>query len=230
MDNKKIEQQILEINQKLDFITEQMQIQQEKNREFQDLKADLNIIAKDIFETAVVELEDVAPYFDSTDMIHLMKKFLRNIRSINQMFDYVEGAYDLFRDVKPLSKDIFNELMEKLHELDQKGLFQFTGELVKIFDTILTEFSVDDVKMLRENAVSILLTVKSMTQPDMLSSMNNALGFFKKMDIEVDKDVSLFELMKKARDPEVKKGMYFMLEFVKNMAQTENSTQLTPNK
>ena len=226
MDNKKIEQQILEINQKLDFITEQMQIQQEKNREFQDLKADLNIIAKDIFETAVVELEDVAPYFDSTDMIHLMKKFLRNIRSINQMFDYVEGAYDLFRDVKPLSKDIFNELMEKLHELDQKGLFQFTGELVKIFDTILTEFSVDDVKMLRENAVSILLTVKSMTQPDMLSSMNNALGFFKKMDIEVDKDISLFELMKKARDPEVKKGMYFMLEFVKNMAQTEN--KLTP--
>ena len=40
------------MNQKLDFITEQMKIQQEKNREFQDLKADLNIIAKDIFETA----------------------------------------------------------------------------------------------------------------------------------------------------------------------------------
>lgn len=226
MDNKKIEQQILEMNQKLDFITEQMQIQQEKNREFQDLKADLNIIAKDIFETAVVELEDVAPYFDSTDMIHLMKKFLRNIRSINHMFDQVEGAYDLYQDIRPLSKDIFNELMEKLNELDKKGLFQFMGELVKIVDTVITEFDVEDVAMLRESVVSILLTVKSMTQPEMLSSMNNALGFFSKMDIEVDRDVSLFDLMKKARDPEVKKGMYFMLEFVKNMAQTANN--LTP--
>ena len=225
--NKKIEQQILEMNQKLDFITEQMKIQQEKNREFQDLKADLNIIAKDIFETAVVEMEDIAPYFDTNDLMHLGKKFLRNIRSINHMFDQLEGAYDLYQDIRPLSKDIFNELMEKLHELDQKGLFSFMGELAKIVDTIITEFSVDDVTLLRENIVSILLTVKSMTQPEMLKSMNNALEFFKKMDIEVDKDISIFELMKKARDPEVKKGMYFMLEFVKNMAQTE--TQLTQN-
>ena len=100
-------------------------------------------------------------------------------------------------------------------------MMAFGRELSQVVDTIVTEFSVEDVVMLRENIVSIILTVKSMTQPEMLNSANNALGFFKKMDIDVDQDISIFQLIKKAKDPEVKKGLYFMLEFVKNMAQKD---------
>jgi uncharacterized protein YjgD (DUF1641 family) len=38
------------------------------------------------------------------------------------------------------------------------------------------------------------------------------------MDIVVDKDISYRQLIKDLRDPEVKRGLAFMLEFVKNMA------------
>ena len=133
----------------------------------------------------------------------------------------MESAQDLFNDITPLGKQVFDNLMEKMDEADKKGYFEFGRELSQVVDTIVTEFSVEDVVMLRENIVSIILTVKSMTQPEMLNSANNALGFFKKMDIDVDQDISIFQLIKKAKDPEVKKGLYFMLEFVKNMAQKE---------
>jgi uncharacterized protein YjgD (DUF1641 family) len=58
----------------------------------------------------------------------------------------------------------------------------------------------------------------------MLNTMNNALEFFKKMDIVIDRDISYRALYKQIKDPEVKKGMFFMLEFVKNMAHQRPGT------
>jgi len=96
-------------------------------------------------------------------------------------------------------------------------------------DTVVTSFTVEDIRLLRENITSILLTVKNMTQPQMLSIIDNALGFFNKMDITVEKDVSYFQIMKELRNPEVKQGMIFMLEFIKSMAKP-NKNLLTENQ
>jgi uncharacterized protein YjgD (DUF1641 family) len=102
--------------------------------------------------------------------------------------------------------------------MDKKGYFEFFKESVQIVDTVVTSFSIEDVRLLRENIASILLTVKDMTQPEMLNTINNALSFFRKMDIEVEKDISYFQIMREMRNPEVKQGIVFMLEFLKNMA------------
>ncbi|HHJ53484.1 MAG TPA: hypothetical protein ENJ89_09845, partial [Caldithrix abyssi] len=76
MEQKKIEQEIAEIHNKLDFITRQLQENRKHNQEIQELKNDLAVIGKDMFDAAVEELEDVAPYFDTKDLIHLVKKLL----------------------------------------------------------------------------------------------------------------------------------------------------------
>jgi uncharacterized protein YjgD (DUF1641 family) len=222
MANNNIEQQLSVINQKLDTINEQMEQYQLRQRELQELKNDLTIIGKDIFNAAIEELNDVAPYFDSSDLVFLFKKLLRNTRNINQILTQMESAEDLFNDLKPLSKKIFDDLLQTLNELDRKGYFEFLKESFKIFDTVVTSFTIDDVKLLRENIASILLTVKSMTQPEMLATINNALGFFRKMDIEIEKEkMSYFAIFKQLKDPEVKRGFVFMLEFVKSMANAQ---------
>ena len=226
MSNAEISKQLEDINLKLNTISQQMIETQKRQKEFDELKADMAIIGKDIFNSAVEELEDVAPYFDTKDLVYLMKKILRNTRNLNTMLTQMEGAADLFTDLKPLGKQMFDELMENLNEMDRKGYFEFFSEAVKIIDTVITSFNVDDVKLLKENIVSILMTVKSMTQPEMLSSANNALGFFQKMDIDVQKDISYFKLIKQLKDPEVKRGLSFMLEFVKNMAGSENTKEI----
>ena len=229
MENKNIENQLKDIQSKLDFITGQMAEYQKKQKEFQELKEDLTIIGKDIFNSMVEELDDVAPYFDTDDLIHLIKKLLRNTKNLNKILTQVESAQDLYQDIQPLTKQFFNEILETLNELDQKGYFEFFRESAKIVDTVVTSFSVEDVRLLRENIATILLTAKNMTQPEMLGTINNALGFFRKMDITVEKDISYFQIIKELRNPEVKQGIIFMLEFIKNMAKP-NQKVLTDNK
>ena len=119
-------------------------------------------------------------HFDTADLLHLLKKLLRNTRNLSNMIDQVESASDFLKDATPLGKQVVNQRMETLQELDRKGYFDFFRESMKILDTVVTTFSVEDVRLFRENVVSILLTLKNLTQPEMLSTVDNALRFFKK--------------------------------------------------
>ncbi len=224
METKAVTNQIAEINQKLDVITAYIQEQQRRQREKEELKHDLIHIGKDVFQAAVTELEEVAPYFDTQDLLHLLKTLLRNVRNLNRLLDQMESVADFVEDAKPLSKEAFAELLHKLDKLDRKGYFDFMKETAKIIDTIVTSFSVEDVRLLRENITSILLTIKSMTQPEMLSTMDNALGFYRNMDIVVESDVSFRQILRELRKPEVKRGIVFLLEFIKSMANPNGST------
>ncbi|RMF59868.1 MAG: DUF1641 domain-containing protein [Calditrichaeota bacterium] len=230
VNEKDISSQLQDIQNKLDIVVAQVEEQRRKQREMEELKHDLILIGKDAFQAAVNELEEVAPYFETADLVYLLKKLLRNTRNLTRMLEQLESISDFWEDVKPISKEAFKGLLETLDEMDRKGYFEFFTEALKIVDTIVTSFTVEDVKQLRENVTSILLTVKNLTQPDMLVTLNNAVGFYKKMDIDVKENVTFREIFKQLKDPEVKRGLVFLLEFVKSMANPTNGKAqlLTP--
>ena len=99
MEQQTIDQQLVEIHQKLDFITEYIEVEQRRKREMKELRDDLTLIGKDVFQTAVTELDDVSVHFDTEDLLSLFKKLLRNTRNLSRMLEQVEGAFDLFEDI-----------------------------------------------------------------------------------------------------------------------------------
>jgi len=219
MAEQNIELQIKEINEKLDFITAHLAEQQRWQREIRELKDDLTLIGKDIFQAATEELDEVAQHFDTTDLLYLGKKLLRNTRNLNKMLDQAESAADFFKDATPLGKQVFAQLMDTLAEFERKGYFDFAQETFKILDTIVTSFSVEDVRLLRKNIISILITVKGLTQPQMLNTVNNALGFFQKLDVDVEQKISYWQIFKEMKDPEMRRGIAFVIQFMKSMVQ-----------
>ena len=77
---------------------------------------------------------------------------------------------------------------------------------------------------------AIIITFRNMTSPEMLGSMNNALNFFQKMDVQVDKKIGYWQLMKEMHDPEFKRGLAFMINFMKNMVQTNGKSEVIHNE
>jgi uncharacterized protein YjgD (DUF1641 family) len=179
-----------------------------------------------VYQTAVVELEDVHDYLKTGDVMYLGKKLLRNVNTLTATIEQLESVRDFFNDAAPLARETFIDFMGKLDEFDRKGYFTFTNELSNVADNIVTSFSKDDVKALGDNIVTILNTVKSMTQPDMLHAVNNALNVYKKLDMEVKDDVSLFSLLKELNTPEARKGLAFAIRFLKSLATTNNTQSI----
>ncbi|HDL78892.1 MAG TPA: DUF1641 domain-containing protein [Bacteroidetes bacterium] len=225
MTDKTLEQRLNEIDQKLNFITEQMAVQARRQREMQELKDDLNRIATDAFQSAVNELEEVAPSFDSSDLLYLIKKLLRNVTNITKIIGQLESVKDFATDIAPISKQAYLDVLSQMDELDRRGYFEFLRETLKIVDNVVTSFSIEDVKALSENIVLILSTVKNLTQPEMLIALDNAVSVYKKLDISVAQKVSFLDLFKEARTPEMRQGVAFGIQFLKNLATTERSNK-----
>lgn len=226
MNEQHFQEQIDSINRKLDVILQEIELQQRHRREIEDLKDDLMRVGKDVYQTAVVELEDVHDHLKTGDILHMGKKLLRNVTTLTAMFEQLESMRDFLQDAAPLARESFIDFMNTLDEFDRKGYFDFMKELGKVADRVVTSFSPEDVKNLGDNIVTILNTVKNMTQPDMLHAVNNALNVYKKLDTEVEGDFSLLALLKEMNTPEARRGMAFAIRFLKSIA-SQNRTHAT---
>ncbi len=230
MEEKKLQTQIDVLNSKLDIILEEIEFQKRQRREIDDLKDDLMRVGKDIYETAVEELDQIHDYVNTRDILHFGKYMLRNVNTIGKVIQQLESTKDFLKDASPLIREYIIDFMAKLDEFDRKGYFEFIKESQNVVDKVVTSFTKDDIKALGDNVVTILNTVKNLTQPDMLHTINNALNVYKQLDIVVSKDVSIIKLMKELNTPEVKRGLAFAIQFLKNIANpqeqysTENKT------
>jgi uncharacterized protein YjgD (DUF1641 family) len=225
MDDKTMQTQIDEINRKLDIVIEEIELQKQRRREMDDLKDDLMRVGNDLYATTVNELEEVSDYLQTGDVLHLGKKLLRNINTFNKMFDQLESAKDFIEDATPLVRESIIDFMAKMDEFDRKGYFRLMKEMESVIDNVVTSFTVEDVRALGDNAVTILNTVKSLTQPDMLNAINNAVSVYKKLDIEIESNVSYFQLFKRMNTPEMRNGIAFGIKFLKSLAEQQYTNQ-----
>jgi len=222
MTEQKIQQQIDDINKKLDIILEEVFAQKQSRETLTDLADDLSIVGKDVFKNTVIELDKAGVELDSDAVKGTGIRLIRNINNINEFLDTLESINDFLKDASPIARQVGLDAIQKFNELDQKGYIDFFRELSKVMDNVVTHFSVQDVRDLSDNAVTILETVKEMTQPDMLSAMDNAVNVFKNLDTKDIPEYSLWKAMKEMRSPEMRKGLGFMITFLKNLAKEEN--------
>jgi uncharacterized protein YjgD (DUF1641 family) len=226
MDNN-IQAQIDQINKKLDIILEEIELQKKHRLEVEDLKDDLMRVGKDLYQTAVEELDQIHDHVNTRDILHFGKYMLRNVNTISKVVQQLESTKDFLNDAAPIIREYIVDFMAKMDEFDRKGYFEFIKESQNIVDKVVTSFSKEDVKALGDNVVTILNTIKNLTQPDMLHAINNALNVYKKLDIDVGDKVSLFSILKEMNSPEVRKGLVFALRFLKSLAERPQNNQLT---
>lgn len=217
--------QIKEINQKLDLLLENVNQQRLKSEMIEDLISDVAIIGKDAYETSVEKLEEQGVELDGDALQLMFFKMLKNIDNFSMILNMFESMVDLSKDLGPIVKQTGFDVIDKFTELDKKGYFEFFGEALKIIDNIVQHYTVEDVKMLSDNIVTIMDTVKNLTQPDMMKAMDNALTIYKNLDPTNVPEYSIWKVMKELNTPEMKRGLGFVLTFIKSLTPADENAK-----
>jgi uncharacterized protein YjgD (DUF1641 family) len=223
--DKNIQTQIDTLNDKVDLILEHVNQQRLKSQAIDDLIADVSIVGKDMYDSAVSELDNRSIEIDPEDVKMIGLKLLRNVRNINAVLDTFESTADFLKDASPIMNEMIIDMIKKLHEFDQKGYFEFFTEAGNIMDNVVTHFSREDVRLLADNIVPMLETVKSLTQPEMLKSVNNAVKIFSRLEMDSAPEYSIWKLMREMNKPEMKRAIGFMVTFMKSMSKSEEINQ-----
>lgn len=221
MADQNIQQQIDEINRKLDLILEEITLQKQSRETTEDLITDLSIIGKDVFKNAVVELDKAGVELNSDSVAGLGIRLIRNVDNLNEFLDTLESINDFLKDATPIARQIGLDSIQKMHELEQKGYFDFFRELALALDNIVLGFTKEDVKAFSDNIVTILSTIKSLTQPDMLDALNNAVKIYKNLDTRNIPEYSIWKALRELRSPEMRRALGFMITFLKNLTKEE---------
>jgi len=224
-ENVGLQEQINAMNQKLDLVLEEIQRQKQRRQEVEDLVTDLQYVGNDMFKSTVDELDHYGVELDTEALKGLFFRFIRNVGTMIELLDKAESINDLTKDLEPVITQMGMDGIKKMHELEQRGYFEFFNELSNVADNIITNFSAEDVKLLAENVVTILETVKNLTQPDMLQAINNAVLVYKNLDIQDIEEYSIWRVMKETRTAEMKKGIGFLVTFLKNISKEQNINQ-----
>jgi len=222
MEDKNIQMQIDALDKKLDLILGYVHQQKLQANMVEDLVGDLSIIGKDAYDSTVLELDKRQVELDPSELTGLAVSFLRNIGNLRTVMDTLEMAVDLGKEVGPIANEVILDFTKQMHSLEQKGYFDFIREIGPVIDNVVKGFSPQDIKELSNSIVSILSIVKEMTQPEVLSTMQNAIKAFNSMETESVPSYSVWKLMREMNSPEMKKALGYGITFMKNVSKDVN--------
>jgi len=202
------------------LLTEYAQDDQMRRRQWEELRSELTPVAQEAFATLSRELDDVRDFVEPRDVLRVSKRLARNLPAIERGLDQLESLQDLLADVGPLSGEITLNLMRLLDEFEQKGYFSFARGGVGVLDRVITSFSEDDIAQLGDNIVLILNTVKEMTQPEVMRLLQRTATHVR---TSAPTEVGLLGLMRRMRDPKVRRGLGRMFEILESMGEDDTT-------
>jgi len=213
------------LNQKIDFLTDQVMSVTNRLKAVDEFKEDFSLFAGEAFGEVVHFMRDVDYHFRSEDMVALLKKFLRNTRTIADMMDQLQSFTELMEDVTPLAKDMFHDVVLRFEQLEKDGLFNTIETMIKGMKRINANFTPEDIERMGDNHVRLLKLSNKLATPENLEKLERIANEVENIDFKADKKVSLFKVLKKARSQEVLRSLDLVLDIATIISKQDKLNQ-----
>lgn len=192
-----MDKELVELNQKMDALLIFMEDQQRRQRNFEELRDDMIPIANHMIKLTIDELAEIGTEFKSEDLLFLLKRLLRNTHLMIKLVDQLEAVMGLTEEAQILGKQMFNQVVEQLDQLEHKGYFQLAGEGLQVLDQVVEALEPEDIQKI---GASLVGAAKSFSEP------------------LPEKAPSTFSLLLQMNDPQVRLGLARTLNLLKSLA------------
>lgn len=189
MEEIAIQNQINELNNKVDTLLEYIIAQNKKNQAIDDFIDDAYKVGIDLFKTSAVELDNNGVEVDMDEVKILIFKLLKNIQTFNTLMNMLESMVDLVKDATPIAREMIIDLTYQLDKLEKNG-------------------TIESLKTITTN----------LTNPDLLQSLAKISSAITsvKPDEKLD-NISMFKLMKLLNNREVKSSLSYLIRILQEI-------------
>lgn len=206
-----LERKIDALSEQMAYLADEARIRQMHREAYGELVRDLSPVASDAMALATRELEAIRQTADLGDLVVLMRTLIEAAPRLQRALAMVDALGELADDAMPLTSDVMVLATDQLGLMQQKGYFEFARAGLGVVDRVVAGFSEQDVEALGDNVVTILNTVKEITQPEMLVLLQRMIDALQRQQYVIENETaqppSVWALLKKMRDPDVRRGI-----------------------
>jgi tRNA 2-thiouridine synthesizing protein E len=143
----------------------------------------------------------------------------RNLDAIKDELDELRRAQkqreELFSEFGPILKEVMAVANERFESLERKGYFAMGRELAALVDHVVESYTAEDVADLGRNVVTILDTVRTLTQPQVLSLVGHVTEAAEGSD-DLE-PIGVLGMAKASQDEDAQRGMAVMVELLRRL-------------
>lgn len=200
-----LDERLTEMAMRLDEISAELRRQRDERDRWQELVGDLAPVAHEAMALATRHL-DVENY-DFGDVAGLARAVVRDAAVLEAWIAPLRTMAALADEVGPLGTPAVASLNARLQQMDERGYFSFARQTAGVVDRVVTSFSEEDVRLLGENIVLILQTVKQMTQPEVMGLLRRTAASIQEGEAASTEAPPIRALLGQLRDPLVRRGL-----------------------
>lgn len=226
-----IQEQLNSLHGKLDLLLEEVAIQRSRQRETEDLIADLQHVAKEAYQAFVVRLDQEGIELSGENVSQLGMNLLKNLGSFNEILGTLRSVKDFMSDAGPIIQHLGVQFIHKMAEFDNKGYFEYLNQMGNLAETLVHNFTAQDLARLNKNLPVIINILKNITSEQNLRFIEKAVEISKIMKIDDTLDnKSLFGIYKELKSPEIRKSISFGLRLVKELDRSRKQGSSLPEQ
>ena len=207
-----------EIMLRLSYIEDQLAPLEESAKALKELREDVTPRVNEAVRALIEELADIEADFQIEDLVFLIKKTMRNVRNLIFVIDRMKNLIDFATTAEPLLKSTVPQIIAKLDELEQKGVFRILNSMMVVVNKIADTYSPEDIEQIGEGVVGLLGAVKKLTSPQSIEFLDKLSEVPSKVDLSEAKSVGIFSMPWTMADKDVKKGIGVTMELLKGLA------------
>jgi len=207
-----------EIMLRLSYIEDQLAPLEESAKALKELREDVTPRVNEAVRALIEELADIEADFQIEDLVFLIKKTMRNVRNLIFVIDRMKNLIDFATTAEPLLKSTVPQIIAKLDELEQKGVFRILNSMMVVVNKIADSYSPEDIEQIGEGIVGLLGAVKKLTSPQSIEFLDKLSEVPSKVDLSEAKSVGIFSMPWTMADKDVKKGIGVTMELLKGLA------------
>ncbi|MDD2901925.1 MAG: DUF1641 domain-containing protein [Syntrophales bacterium] len=177
-----------------------------------DLGRDLSLVMGPGARLLTEELAEVETGFQLEDALFFLKRLLLSFRHIAWSLEQMENLIDWWRDMEPLLKIAVPHLVDKLDDLEQRGVFRINSAIINMYAKLASAYTPEDVEIIGDGFVRMHGIVKKFADPVVIQSIEAVVNMYAKLasvytpaDIDSIGDgfVRMHGIVKKFGDPQV---------------------------
>lgn len=211
----------------LQEISDEMRRQRGERDRRRELAGDLAPLTGQAMSAAIRHLD--ADSRELGEVASLAHALARNAAVLEAWLGPLRGMAALADEAGPLAAPAVASLTARMQQLDERGYLSLARQAGGILDTVVTSFSEEDVRLLGDNIVLILQTVRQMTQPEVMSLLGRtAVTITEAGAAGPAGPPSTLALIRQMRDPLVRRGLARVLATLRGIGAESARTRPAP--